>query len=222
MLAATSSRVGTWLRRVALSLLLVVLGVAWITIQAVRAGETELAESDAAFDAGDLYEASSHARRAATHYAPGAPHVTAAYERLRAIAVGSEAIGDVDSALFAWRAMRGAALQTRHLWLVHPHELELANQAIARLEARLQAQPNARLEQGARSVALKRLNRNEAPRGGWILVLGFGFVLCLLGLAWLASRGFDAEGRLSLVRARWGLVLCVVGAICWTLATYRA
>lgn len=217
-----SANGAVWLRRVALALLLGVLGVAWVTLQAIRAGEEALEKSDVAFDAGDLYEASSHARRAATYYAPGAPHVDAAYQRLRAIAVGAEATGDVQSALFAWRAMRGAALQTKHLWLAHPAELQMANQAIARLEARLGEHENARLEQGARNVALKRLSRDETPRARWILVLGLGFILCVVGLAWLATRGFDGQGRFSLTRARWALLLCAAGAAFWTLATYMA
>jgi hypothetical protein len=211
-----------WLRRVALALGLFVLAAAWVTIQAVRSGEAEMERSNAAFDAGDLYRASSHARRAATYYAPGAPHVAAAYDRLRAIAVGAEAAGDVQSALFAWRAMRGAAVETKHLFLTHPKRLASANEAIARLEARLSDPKDAQLEKGQRSVALKRLGRDETPRGGWILVLGLGFFLCLLGLFWLAARGFDGRGRASLSKARFGLMLCLAGAALWTLASYMA
>jgi hypothetical protein len=211
-----------WLRRVALLLFLFVLAGAWVTIHAVQAGEAELEKSNAAFDAGDLYRASSHAGRAATHYAPGAPHVTAAYERLRAIAVGAEATGDVKSALFAWRAMRSAALQVRHLFVAHAEELALANEAIARLEARQLDHENAELEKGARAIALKRLSRDETPRGPWILVLGSGFLLCLVGLAALAARGSEAEGRPSRSWARFGLLSCLVGAILWTLASYMA
>ena len=55
-----------------------------------------------------------------------------------------------------------------------------------------------------------------------IAVLGLGFLLALTGLGLTAFRGLDAGGQVSLARARWGLLLLVIGAACWTLAAYRA
>ena len=56
------------------------------TLRAVLDGERELALSDAAFDANDLHGAIQHARRAASAYAPCAPHVQRGYDRLLAVA----------------------------------------------------------------------------------------------------------------------------------------
>src|SRR5262249_25311969 len=86
----------------------VLLGAA--AFRVVREGRPELAASEAAWAAGDLLAATVHARAAARAYVPFAPHVPLAYQRLRAVAQDCEARGDVESALFAWRAIRTAAI----------------------------------------------------------------------------------------------------------------
>src|ERR1041385_469444 len=106
---------GVWFRRTALGMLLAVLVLATLTARMIVEGEAELKASDASFDRGDLAEATLHARRAATLYAPGAPHVAAAFERLRAIALGAEASGNVNMARRAWGASRGALLERRNI-----------------------------------------------------------------------------------------------------------
>ncbi len=121
------------LRSVAVGLLLVVLGVAALTARAVREGERQMRESDAAFNRADLTSAVLHARAAAVMYAPGAPHVRRGYERLLAIAVGAEAAGQKRTAESAWRSVRGAALETRHVWVPHRAELARADENLARL-----------------------------------------------------------------------------------------
>jgi hypothetical protein len=138
------NRRARWLRGIALSLMLAVLACAAITARAVGDGEAELRRSDAAFNRGELTAALEHARRAAIDYAPGAPHVARAYARLIAIAVGAEAQGKPHLALAAWRAVRGAELETRHLWIPHRRELERANRSLARLEATPPPPPDAR------------------------------------------------------------------------------
>jgi hypothetical protein len=90
-------RVG-WRKPAALGLLLVVMALTVITVHAISRGEREMTLSDAAFRHADLELALAHARRAAVLYAPGAPHVDAAFARLVAIAVGSEATGRPESA----------------------------------------------------------------------------------------------------------------------------
>lgn len=164
-----------------------------------------------------------HARRAAVLYAPGAPHVADAYARLVAIAVGSESAGNVEMAELAWRAVRGAALETRHLWVPHRSELERANQSLARLEARSVASltPQANVEDIA-ARAKRELERDVEPRTPWVVVLVLGFVLATTGLAFTAVRGVRPDGRLETRAARLGLLLTLVGAICWALAAFRA
>ena len=103
--------------------MLVVIALGVMTYRAVRDGNQALRASDLAFNRGDLADAVLHARRAATAYAPGAPHTRAARERLRAIAVGSEAAGDAETARLAWGALRAAALETRHVTVPYAAEL---------------------------------------------------------------------------------------------------
>jgi hypothetical protein len=212
------SGTGEWLRRAALGMLLAVLVLAGLTAKVVVEGEAALAKSDAAFDRGDLRESVLYARRAALLYAPGAPHVGAAYARLGAIAVGAEATGQGEVARQAWGAVRGAALETRHLWTPRGADLARANANLARLAS------------GAGSASPERermariLARDDAPRAGWVLVLGAGFGSFAAGLALAlgALGGVSAEGRPPARKLLLSVALALVGVACWTLAVFRA
>src|SRR4051812_10498827 len=120
------------LRAVLLTSFFVLLAFGALCARAIVEGQAELNASDAAFDKGELAGAIEHARRSATAYVPGAPHVQLAYERLRAIALGAEAAGQPVVALAAWQAVRSAALETRHLSTPRAAELSQANQNLAR------------------------------------------------------------------------------------------
>lgn len=202
-----------WLRRVAAGLLLFVLVFAGLTARMLLEGEGELRKSDAAFDRGELRDAILFARRAATLYAPGAPHVRAAYARLEAIAVGAEASSQPDIALSAWGAMRSAALETRHVQDPHARELALANASIARLQT---------VAGGDRARAVRLLSRDDAPHAGWILVLGLGFGAFASGLGLSVARGIATDGRANPRMLALSAVLTLLGAACWTLAVFRA
>ena len=192
-----------------------------LAARVILEGQSELAASDAAFDAGDLRPALEHARRSATLYAPGAPHVDHAYERLIAIAQGAEAAGQPKIAFLAWQAVRSAALESRHVWVSHPAELERANENLSRLEAL--ARGTGESEQGkVQGQALSRLSADSAPAPGWIAVLGAGFLVALSGLALFAFRGLDKSGNVSVRRAQVGLVLFAIGPACWAFAAYKA
>lgn len=208
-------------QKLALACFFVVFAFAALCVRAVVEGESEIAASDAAFDKGDLPAAIEHARRSATAYVPGAPHVGRAYERLRAIALGAEAAGQPAVAFSAWQAVRSAALESRHLSTPRAAELERANQNLARLE--LLARP-VEGETGIRQqkLALGRLSTEPGPQGGWLLLLGASFCLTLAGLGLFAWRGLDVSGRLNGARSLWGLGLVLIGAACWTLAVLRA
>ena len=147
--------------------------VAAVTLRVVSAGEREIAASTAALRNGDARGAAEHARRAAGWYAPGAPHVRVAYERLVALATTAEGLGERELALFAWRGVRTAALETR--WLITPHDADLAraNRAIARLEAASPRPPGTRTEPPAviERRQLEALLADESPRTGWIVAL---------------------------------------------------
>jgi len=210
------SAVSVWLRRVALGMLLAVLTLAALTARVIHEGEAELARSDAAFDRGDLRESILHARRAAVLHAPGAPHVAAAYARLSAIARGAETSGQTDVARQALSAIRGAALETAHLWVPRSDDLARANAGLARLSATA-AGPGA----GDPTLAQK-LARDDAPRAPWIAVLALGFGLFSAGLGLFAVRGLTPTGGVS-ARGLWvSALVCLLGVACWTLAVYRA
>jgi hypothetical protein len=210
------------LSSLALGLLCAVLALAAVTARAVSEGQRHMRQSDEAFDRGDLPAALLHARAAAVWYAPGAPHVKSAYARLTAIAVGAEASGQPRTAEAAWRAVRGAALETRHLWVVHGAELARANENLARLSAA--AAPG--VEQADRRDALARarqaLARDDAPELAWIVTLISGFAALVLGLTLLGVRGVRPDGSLALDRAKLAALLTLVGALAWTTAVWRA
>ncbi|MES1176849.1 MAG: hypothetical protein ABUL62_21175 [Myxococcales bacterium] len=212
---------GGWLRRLAWLAFMVVLACAAFSARVILEGESELSASDAAFDRGELEPALDHARRSATLYAPGAAHVERAYARLNAIALGAEASGQAKVAFLAWQAMRSAALESRHVLVPHEAELTRANQNLARLEA-LERNPGDSERAKSQAQALTRLSADDTPAPGWIAVLGLGFSLALAGLALFALQGVDRAGKVSLGRARWGLLMFAIGAACWTVAAYRA
>jgi hypothetical protein len=212
---------GNWWRQLALLAFSAVLIGAVFSARVVVEGESELAASDAAFDRGELATALDHARRAAALYAPGAPHVQRAYERMTALALGAEASAQPKIAFLAWQAIRGAALESRHVFLPRQAELQRANENLARLEALgRDASGSERLKKT--SQALNRLNADDAPDPAWIAVLASGFLLALSGLGLFAFRGLNSTGKVSFQQARWGLLLFVIGAACWTLAAYKA
>ncbi|MEO8905067.1 MAG: hypothetical protein ABI488_21645 [Polyangiaceae bacterium] len=209
------------LQRLALVAFMIVLIGAALSARVILEGQSELSASNAAFDRGELEPSLDHARRSATLYAPGAPHVTRAYERLSAIALGAESAGQPKVAFLAWQAVRSAALESRHVWLPRQTELDRANQNLARLEA-LARDVNDAERPKTQTQALRRLTADDAPEPVWIAVLGLGFLLALVGLGLTAFRGLDVNGKVSFAAARWGLLLFAMGAACWTLAAYRA
>ncbi len=210
------------LSRVALGLLLVVVTVAIVTLRAVVDGEAYMSKSDEAFNRGDLPSATLFARSAAVMYAPGAPHVDRAYSRLIAIATGAEAAGQRRSAQAAWQAVRGSALETRHLWIPHAAELSRANDNLARLQQLGEQPVDAPDPKAALERAKSELAQDDAPNARWLVVLVLGFVGASVGLTLVGVRGVDKDGGIALRRAKLGIFLAMLGAACWTLAVLRA
>lgn len=189
------------------------------TLRAVLDGERELRASDAAFDANDLHASIQHARRAASAYAPGAPHVRHGYERLLAIARGAEATGQPDVAVLAWQAQRAAVLETASLLRPFPERLEEANRNLARLEATKTA------GEGTRSARAGQLFKQAQERSQqdlpWGSLLAAGLLVAGLGLAWFARRALAPGGTIRWLEGRWGLLAFGVGAALWALAAFR-
>ncbi|WP_438040049.1 hypothetical protein [Sorangium sp. So ce128] len=194
------------------------------SLRVVAAGEREIAESTDALRAGDAHAAALHARRAAGWYAPGAPHVRVAYERLIALATAAEGLGRADTALFAWRAVRTAALETRWLTTPHAEDLELANAAIARLSAAAPRPPGTRTEPAAavERQHLAALARDDAPRVGWVVALVGAFAAWVAGAVWVVRRGVTVTGQWVWPLAAPGLAVCAAGVAVWLLAIWQA
>lgn len=194
------------------------------TLRVVTSGEREIAASTEGLKAGDAHAATEHARRAAGWYAPGAPHVRVAYERLIALATTAEGLGDREASLYAWRAVRTAAIETR--WLVTPHaeDLERANAAIARLEAAAPRPPGTRNEPPATIAReqLEALSRDEAPRTPWVVALVLAAAAWITGSVLVVRRGITAGGQVSWGRALPGIVITAGGIALWLLAIWRA
>ncbi len=206
---------GQRLRAVAMAMLLAIVALAAITARAVQTGEREMRLSDDAFNRGDVAAALAHARKAAVSYAPGAPHVSAAFRRMTAVAIGSEARGDSQNAVLAWEAVRGAALETRHVVVARRADLDRADKNLARLLAGTS-------DPEERQRAYAALRRDTAPRARWVALLFGGFVLSFAGLAWIAVRGISRSGTLIPRAARLGAALTVLGVVAWTVAVYAA
>jgi len=207
-------------RQVLLVVAVVVTALVVMAGRAMFSGDAELAASNAALEAGDPREAVVRARRAASWYLPGAPHVAAAYQRLVALAVAAEHHRQDATALLAWRAIRAAAIESQ--WLVTPHraELERANGEIARLMAKRpnQAEPDA----AVMDTQLKKLATRQSSRVGWSLALVVAFLTSAFGLVAWSRRVADAGGKLSWARGRLAAAATLLGAALWLLALWRA
>ena len=190
----------------------------------VYSGEREIATSTAGLRSGDAHAAAEHARRAAAWYAPGAPHVRVAYDRLLALGATAEGLGNRDLALFAYRGVRTAAIETR--WIVTPHadDLERANRAIARLSAAAPRAPGVRTEppQKIERQQLEALARDEAPRVPGLILLGAGALAWALGGALAVRRAVGPDGAFVVRRAAPGALLALGGVLSWLLAIWRA
>jgi hypothetical protein len=196
-----------------------VLFVAVATLRAHLDGRRELAASDAAFDANDLRQAIEHARRAASAYAPGAPHVQQGYVRLVAVARGAEATGRPELAILAYQAQRAAVLESASFFQPFPERLDEANRNLARLAAAKTAPEG---EHGETARRLFESARAEGSgRAGWGALLAVGLFVAAGGLALFAGRSLGGGGRIDWLRGRWGLAAFAAGVALWAAAAFH-
>lgn len=213
------------------ALLGVCMGV--VVIRAFFEGRSALSDGDAALERGELREAVSRWRRAARWYVPLAPHVDDAYRRLESLAADAEAKGDIDTALMAWRGVRGSILATRSFYTPHSERLAPANRRIAALMARQEADspPAVAPEQGTDEAGnrigteawhYRLLTRDDSPSVFWSIVALLGFATWIGGGLLFALRGVTSEDRLVPRMAAYAGVLIVVGLLLWMLGLYSA
>lgn len=210
---------GRLLRTLGWAACVVVLFAGVATLRAVLDGEREIAASDAAFDANDLHATIAHARRAASAYAPGAPHVERGYQRLLAVARGAEATGRPEIAMLAWQAERAAVLESASFWHPFAGRLEEANRNLARLSASKSLAEAERAEIAQR--LFKQAQRESSEQTPWGALLAGGLLIAALGLGWFAARALAPDGRIEWLRGRWGLLTFGLGAALWALAAFH-
>ena len=127
-------------------------------------------------------------------------------------------------ALRAYRAIRTSILGTRSFYTPHPARLASANRRIARLMARLPRPPEDVGKPYPRLVSehLALLERDDAPKVGWSLLMLLGFATWITAAFRLVGRGLDADGRIQTRRAlKWAGVL-VVGLGVWIVGLWLA
>jgi hypothetical protein len=206
----------------------VCLGV--VVTRAVWEGRAALADGDAAHEAGDSARAIARWRRAARWYVPGAPHVGDAYDRLEHLARQAEERGDLDTALSAWRGVRGSILATRSFYVPHADRLAPANRRIAALMARADdAALMTRADSAALDTEAERaawhydlLSRDESPSVGWTLLALLGLAMWLGGGFLFAWRGVTPDDRLVPAAAARAGALVAVGLFVWMLGLHQA
>jgi len=187
--------------------------LAALSIRVVVAGRGALGEGDDWMLRGKPIEAIGAYETAARWYLPLAPHVDAAYAKLRTLA------GNDDPAvqLAAWRAIRGAAHATTGLWTPHAGDLADADAAIAKLEARQPGAAAAGPTTTAREAWYKdRLAHDTRPGRGPAILAAFGVLVWLGGAIALVRKARASSGKLLPA----GIMLA--GLVCWAAGLYNA
>src|SRR5439155_22857599 len=121
-----------------------------------------------------------HARSAARAYVPLAPHVPAAYRRLRTIAQDCEGRGDVEAALFAWRAIRSAAIGSRSILTAHDRQRQVADEAIVRLSTSMRGRSISSDHPPDAARLASALASEAPPRAAWGALVVAGVALGLV------------------------------------------
>ena len=206
-----------------LAVLVVAVGLGVIVTRVFWDGRQALAAGDAAMLRQDTTEALVQWRRAARWYAPGAPHVEAAYRRMEELARAAEGRGDEALALEAWRGVRSSSLATRSFYTPYADRLAAANQRIAELMAKQELAADKSKDLGERrALHLGFLERDDAPSVGWSLLALLGFAAWVGGGFWFARHGVTADDRLDRRNALRAAALVTVGLVLWMLGLYKA
>ena len=194
-----------------------------LAIRVVVEGRTALAEGDEAMAAGRTDDAIAAWESAARWYLPLVPHVDEAYARLTGLAARDRDTS-VGRRLAAWRAVRSAALATRHLWTPHTGDLAAANAAIAELASR---DPHGAAAGGSDPETRKRFHTEQLardPRPGTeaVILAIVGLAAWIAGIGLLNRRGIDDAGRPNRRPALVGAALTLAGLAGWAVGLYNA
>jgi hypothetical protein len=198
--------------------------LAMVLARVLYGSVTELREGQR-IAAQDPDNAIVHLERAIHWYVPFSPTVSEAAQGLWDLGQAAEKAGNAARALEAYQALRGGFYATRSFYTPYPAWISRANERIASLQARDTAArwPDPVLPEAERkAVALRTLERDDAPDPGWSFLAVLGFV------GWVGSglgfmlRAFDPEGHFrGRAGLRWGAGI-VAGYALWVLGLLRA
>lgn len=176
--------------------------IAVLSLRVVIAGRNALGDGDDWMLRGKPELAIRSYEAAARWYVPFAPHVDAAYGKLRGLT------GDTPTGLLAWRAIRTAARATRTLWQPHAADLADADAAIARLAAH-----DSEGSQATEAWHEARLSEDLRANRGAAALAGAGISILLAGAFLLVRRP-----KPLLVPG----VAIALGLVCWLVGLYNA
>lgn len=159
----------------------------------------------------------AYALRAAKWYVPFASHPRRGYDLLRTVARRAESVGDVDTALIAWQAIRAGTHATRSFYM--PFE-DRAKEADAQIAILLASRPPAGIDRDKPREKIVQehrqdLARTDGPHPLAVIALYAGLFVGLFGAYRAMSRVPDADAdrrrRLtSLALAAGGLLLVLI------------
>ncbi len=137
----------------------------------------------------------AYSLRAAKWYVPFASHPRRGYDLLRTIARRAESVGDVETALIAWQAIRAGTRATRSLYM--PFE-DRAREADAQIAILLAARPPAGIDRDKPREKIVQehrqdLSRADGPHPLAVAALYAGMLLGLFGAYRAMSRVDDPE-----------------------------
>jgi hypothetical protein len=202
----------TWKRRALRVAVIVSVVLAAVAVRVVTSAAEELRRGEQFEVRGDLEGAVVAYRRAARWYAPLSPYHVRALDKLAAIGASAEHAGDSARALSAYRAIRGAILAARSVYVPESARLDAANQRIAALMA---SEPPPPMDAGKsreelRLEHLALLEADPGPSVGWTLVLLLGFASWVAGAFAFTQRAIDADDRFVPREARrWGALIAL-------------
>jgi hypothetical protein len=183
-----------------------------LSVKVISSAHAELEEAERWRAEGSVESAVTHYRRAARWYLPVNPYSDAALDELATIATEAEASNDTTLALSTWRSVRAAIESSRSFYLPNRDRLDVADEHIAALMARVEVPPvdAARTEEERREIHLELLREDRDPSVLWAVVALLGLVGWVGAALAFSMRGIDEEDRLVSKEARrWGTAFVV-------------
>lgn len=208
------------------SLRVVLVIAAVITLLVVRGmfeGRAAMRRAFAFNAQGNVEGAMAHALRATKWYVPLASHPREGYDLLRTIARRAESVGDIETALLGWQAIRAGTHASRSLYTPFDDRAREADAQIAVLLA-ARSQPGIDRDKPREKIVQEHrmdLARAEGPNALVVVVLYVGLFVGLFG-AYRAMESGTADVDSDRRRRLTALALAGFGLLTVVLAFARA